>query len=117
MQDVEDLIKQARAAKPIVVDPNSLKASAVTGLLMVGAFITGCTALLGFFSKRDIAGAVEWIQGAQGLAFFAALAAILTFIGGPIRSFFKHEEKKALAEQADNGVVMTNKEAKEQGLK
>lgn len=61
---------------PVTFDPSKLKAQIATGLRDIGIVVTFGTGLLGLIGKRDLSGAIAFMQSEQGLTALSLVAGI-----------------------------------------
>lgn len=97
---------------PIVVDPSPVTSQVYTGLRDIAILLSGCTALLGFVSKHDLAGAIGWLQSNAAIPFVATCIAIGTFAFRQWKARQDKAEKVVLAQAAPNSVAVVTGEPK-----
>jgi len=91
---------------PIQINPSPVTSQVYTGLRDVAILLSGGTALLGYLSKHDLAGAIDWLQSNAAVPFVAACITIGTFA---YRQWKARKDKATIvtiAEEAPNSVAV-----------
>lgn len=117
MPDINRFLGTDLSKVDYVVSPSSAQSGLVTLLGAVAATISGTVTIFGMLSKGSINEAAAYVQSAGGLAYITAIITLASIGGLAYRSFFKHEEKKEIADASPNAIVATKAEAKALGLK
>lgn len=88
----------AAPEQPIQVQPSPIAAQAASTVRVVVLIVTGAAAIIGFLSKRDIAGLVAYLQSDGAVPAIATVIAAATYVWGQWK--LRHERAKLVVAAA-----------------
>ena len=75
-QNIEDVSSQIEdVPAPLVINPSTASEHTKSGVRDLLIFIGGFTAVMGFISKRDLAGFLSWIHSSEAFPFLGLVVA------------------------------------------
>lgn len=105
MTEPTETIDPTVVQPPMVIEPTATKAAIGTLLAAVTIAITGTTSVIGFLSAHDLVAVFKFLQGAEGVAYLAALGLIGTVATRIWLSVRKHSRLTFLQQFVDDSIA------------